>query len=179
MRRFPITLVLPLLLGALASPAAASDLSFVAGLAPMGDLTVDNGIMEFDRYGFLGVRYEKDYLLILGIEHNLVYANDLLAPRTGNGGEDALYYTGNLVLNLPVDRIVPNFVLGIGLMHRFGDSFPDTGSSFLTNWGLGVKFRELLGSAGLRFDLRRVRIHGVEDGSVTATELSGGLLLTF
>ncbi len=167
------------LMGCLTVSAVASELSLVAGLAPTGKLRGDGETVDFDRYGLFGVRYEKDYLLILGLEHNLVYGNDLLAPSGGDGGEDSLYYTGNIVVNLPVDRIVPNVALGIGLMRRFGSSFPDTGFSFLTNWGFGVKFRELFGPAGLRLDMRRVRIRGVEDGSVTATELSGGFLLTF
>lgn len=157
----------------------ASDLSFVAGLAPTGKAELEEGgHLNFDTFPLLGARFEKDFFFILGFENNLIYGSGVLAPKSGEG-EPALYYTANLVLNLPNEKIVPNFVFGLGILHRFGNSTPDVGTSFITNWGLGVKLHELSGPVGLRFDYRRIGIRGVEDSTVTAQEITGGIVISF
>ena len=158
--------------------ALASEISLVAGKGPLGDLERPEGTVSFRDPGLFGLRYEKDFLMLLGLENNLIIARNMLSP-SGEPGETAFYYMGNFVLNFPVDRIVPNFVLGIGVQHRFGSTSPNVGTSFLTNWGLGVKFRDLAGPVGLRVDYRRIGIHGVEHHTVTEQEVSGGLLVSF
>ena len=157
---------------------AASDLSIVGGRGTLADLQSPQGDAEFKPMGLLGARFEKDFFFILGVEQNLLLSGRMLAPK-GDQGETGLYYTGNLVFNFPVDRIVPNIVLGIGVLHRFGDTFPDVGTAFLTDWGFGVKFRNLAGPAGFRIDYRRIGVHGVEGQTVTEQEFSGGLLISF
>ena len=157
---------------------AASELSIVGGKGVLSDLKSSEGTTEFSGSGFFGARYEKDFFFIVGVENNLLLSGNTLAPK-GSAGETGLFYTGNLVLNFPVDRVVPNIVLGLGVLHRFGDSYPDVGTAFLTDWGFGVKLRDLAGPAGLRLDYRRIGVHGVEDQTVTEQEFSAGLLVSF
>ncbi len=157
---------------------AASDLSAVAGRGSYSDLENPGAETNFKRSGLFGARYEKDFFFIVGFENSVLVSGDTLSPR-GSGGETGLYYTGNLVLNFPVDRVVPNLAVGVGVLHRFGGTYPDIGTAFLTNWGFGVKFRNLAGPAGFRVDYRRVGIHGVESRTVTEQEFSGGILFTF
>ena len=156
----------------------ASELSLVAGGAKLEDLSIEEGTTFFRHPTLFGARYEKDFLMLLGLENNVMISRNMLSPKGGDG-EQAVYYTGNLVLNFPVDRIVPNFVVGLGLLYRFGNSRPDVGAAFLTNWGFGMKFRNLIGPLGGRVDYRRIGIHGVEHQTVTEQEVSGGLLFSF
>jgi len=157
---------------------AASDLSVVAGRASYSDLENSGGDTQFKESSLFGVRYEKDFLFIVGFENSLLVSGNTLSPD-GTSGEKGLYYTGNLVLNFPVDRVVPNLAVGVGVLHRFGETYPNIGTAFLSNWGFGVKFRNLAGPAGFRVDYRRIGIHGVENQTVTEQEFSGGLMLTF
>lgn len=170
--------VLSLALLFLIAPAWGSELSIVGGLAPVEDLFTGGTRIDLRNFALGGIRYEKEFLWFLGFENNVMYAARMLQPKPGEGSQ-GLYWTSNLVLNLPYDRIVPNLVLGLGAMHRFGDSFPDSGASFLTNWGFGVKFRELAGPIGLRVDYRRLQIRSVESQRLLLQELSGGIVFQF
>ncbi len=162
----------------LSASIQASELSLVAGGAALENLTVQDSVTLFKHPTLFGVRYEKDFLMLLGLENYLVVSRNMLSPRD-SGGEQALYYTANLVLNFPVDRIVPNFAVGLGALYRFGNERPDVGASFLTNWGAGVKFRNLIGPLGARIDYRRIGIRGVEHQTITEQEITGGLLFSF
>ncbi len=159
-------------------PAMGSELSVVGGLGPVEDLAVETLRFDLRNLALVGLRFEKDFLWFLGFENSFMYTSRLLQP-VGEEGQNGIYWTANLVLNLPNEKVVPNLVLGMGVMQRFGDSFPDAGASFLTNWGVGVKFRELAGPLGVRVDYRRIQVHGVEDQSLLLQELSGGLLIQF
>ncbi len=156
----------------------ASDLSLVAGGATLEDLNVEDSVVLFRHPTLFGARYEKDFLLLLGFENNLMISRNMLSPKQGEG-EQAIYYTGNFVVNFPVDRVVPNVSVGLGVLYRFGNTEPDVGASFLTNWGFGMKFRNLIGPVGARVDYRRIGIRGVQNQTVTEQEITGGLLLSF
>jgi hypothetical protein len=156
----------------------ASELSLVAGGAALEDLTVEDSVTSFKHPTLFGARYEKDFLILLGFENNLIISRNMLSPK-GSPGEQAIYYTGNFVVNFPVDRIVPNIAIGLGALYRFGNERPDVGASFLTNWGFGVKFRDLIGPLGARIDYRRIGIRGVEHQTITEQEITGGLLFSF
>lgn len=162
----------------LVSPVLASELSVVGGLGPVEDLVASDIRYDLRNLALVGLRFEKDFMWFLGFENNLMYSSRLLQP-VGASGENGIYWTANLVLNLPNERVVPNLVVGLGVMQRFGESFPDAGTSFLTNWGLGVKVRELAGPLGVRVDYRRIKVRGVEEQSLLLQELSGGLLIQF
>lgn len=157
----------------------ASDLSFVAGAAPTSDLELSLEKVDLDNFSMFGLRFEKDFFYFLGFENSLLFAQGILSPSSGEGS-NGLYYTSNLVVNLgSSDVLVPNLTVGLGFMNRFGDSFPDPGLTFLTNWGGGLKLRRLFGLGGLRIDYRRYKFHDIENSSVNAHEISGGLMFSF
>ncbi|GAB4249191.1 MAG: hypothetical protein Kow00109_25240 [Acidobacteriota bacterium] len=156
----------------------ASEVSFGAGFASPEDLQEAGQSFDLKNPQLVFVRYEKDFFIILGVEQNLTLARRWFISSSGEGRE-GLYYLANGVINFPVGNIVPNLVVGIGLQHQFGSGFPDLGTSFLTDWGCGLKFRELGGPLGFRIDYRRLGVRGAADETVTTQEMTFGLLLTF
>ena len=158
--------------------AQASDLSLFAGWTDVGSLRTVAAQVNLSNFKVFGVRWEKDFFLVLGFENTLSFSSGSVLAT---GGEDngGLNYNGNLVLNLPVRRTLPYFTLGLGFLHRFGTSFPDVGSSFTFNWGTGLKLRGLLGPMGVRIDYRRLTIYGVLDENVKTHEISGGVMFTY
>ncbi len=158
--------------------AQASDLSLFAGWTGVGSLGTVAGQVNLSDFNVFGVRFEKDFFFVLGFENTLSFSSGSVLATAGedNGG---LNYNGNLVLNLPVRRTLPYFTLGIGVLHRFGTSFPNVGSSFTFNWGAGLKLRGLLGPMGVRIDYRRMIIYAVPDESTKTHEISGGVMFHF
>ncbi len=158
--------------------AQASDLSLFAGWTDVGSLGTVTGQVNLSNFNVFGVRWEKDFFLILGFENTLSFSSGSVLATAGenNGG---LHYNGNLVINLPVRRTLPYFTLGLGVLHRFGTSFPDVGSSFTFNWGTGLKLRGLLGPMGVRIDYRRLTSYDVLGENVKTHEISGGVMFTY
>ncbi len=156
----------------------ASDLSLFAGWTDVGSLETVAGQVDLSNFNVFGVRWEKDFFLVLGFENTLSFSSGSVLATEGenNGG---LNYNGNLVLNLPVRRTLPYFTLGMGVLHRFGTSFPDVGSRFTFNFGAGLKLRGLLGPMGVRIDYRRVTVYGVLDENAKTHEITGGVMFTF
>jgi opacity protein-like surface antigen len=156
----------------------ASDLSLFAGWTGVGSLGTVVGQVDLSDFNVFGVRYEKDFFVVLGFENTLSFSSGsvLAAEGENNGG---LNYNGNLVLNLPVRRTLPYFTLGMGVLHRFGTSFPDVGSRFTFNFGGGLKLRGLAGPMGVRIDYRRVTVYGVLDENAKTHEISGGVMFTW
>ncbi|UCF36669.1 MAG: hypothetical protein JSU96_17925 [Acidobacteriota bacterium] len=175
-------LVLPIIVLSLFVSGLGNDLSIVVGGAPTSDLEINKETftdIELKSFTVFGVRFEKGLVSILGWENNFLFSTNVMTPK-GLSGENGLSMTTNLVLNIPAsETVVPNFAVGFGFLHRFGESFPNIGSSFVTSWGGGLKFREVIGPAGFRFDYRRMRIYSVEDSSVIANELTGGIMFSF
>ena len=156
----------------------ASELSIVGGRATPANLKLDSQSLDLADYSLFGVRFEKDFLFILGFENSLLYGRNMLTPA-GSEGNDGLYYNASFVLNLSSASVAPNLAVGIGLMYRFGNTFPKSGLSFSTNFGGGLKLRELLGPVGLRIDYRRVTFYGIQGTHVGTNEFSGGAVLAF
>ena len=156
----------------------ASDLSLFAGWTDIGSLRTVAGQVNLSNFNVFGVRLEKDFFVVLGFENTLSFSSGSVLATAGedNGG---LNYNGNLVLNLPVRRTLPYITVGLGVLHRFGTSLPDVGSSFTFNWGTGLKLRGLLGPVGVRVDYRRLTVYGVLDEKVKTHEISGGVMFTF
>ena len=156
----------------------ASDLSLFAGWTDVGSLRTVAGQVTLSNFNVFGVRWEKDFFLVLGFENTLSFSSGSVLATAGevNGG---LNYNGNLVLNLPVKRTLPYFTLGLGVLHKFGTSLPDVGSSFTFNWGTGLKLRGLLGPVGVRVDYRRLTVYGVLDENVKTHEISGGVMFSY
>ena len=156
----------------------ASDFSLFAGWTDVNSLATIAGEVSFNNFNVFGVRWEKDFFVVLGFENTLAFS-----PRsvlTTAGEDDAgLYSNHNLVVNLPVRRILPYLTVGFGVLHKFGDSLPDVNSSFTLNWGTGVKWRRILGAVGLRVDYRRFTIYGGLDENVKTNELSAGMMFSY
>ncbi len=76
-------------------------------------------------------------------------------------------------------RTLPYFTLGLGVLHRFGTSFPNAKTNLTLNWGAGLKVRGLAGPVGVRVDYRRQTIYGVLDENVKTHEISAGVMFTF
>jgi len=171
-----ISAALPLIL-AICS-VHASELSIIGGRASSENLRTDSQSIDLDDYSLLGARYEKDFLFILGFENSLLYGRRILTP-TDSRGSDGLYYNTAFVLNFSSASVAPNVAFGIGFLYRFGNTSPKSGFSFLTNFGGGLKLRELLGPVGLRIDYRRVKFYGIQGSSVGTHEFSGGAVFAF
>ncbi|MDA2927603.1 hypothetical protein MYX78_10320 [Acidobacteria bacterium AH-259-G07] len=156
----------------------ASDVSLFAGWTDVNSARSVTGEVKLNNFNVFGARFEKDFFVILGFENTLaVSANSVLT--TAGEDDGGLYYTSNLVVNLPIRRMLTFFTWGLGVSHKFGDSFPDVGSRFATNFGTGVKLRRLAGPIGLRMDYRRFTIHSVLDENVNTNEVSVGIIFTY
>ncbi len=156
----------------------ASELSIVGGRTVPETLKASSRSVELKDYSLLGARFEKDFLFILGFENSFLYGREIITPINSKGS-DGLYYNGSFVLNFSSASVAPNLALGIGFLYRFGDSYPKSGFSFLTNFGGGLKLRELWGPIGLRLDYRRVTFYGIQGSSVGTNEFSGGAVVAF
>ncbi len=135
------------------------------------------GKIDFRNFNVLGLRHEK-YFAAFGFENNLAY---LTAPVVAEGisGDAGIVYTTNFVLNASLAGTTPFFTAGLGLLRKFGDSIGNSGTKFLANVGFGIKTKEVLGKAGLRFDFRRFVIYDVLSENLHNTELSIGLVFSF
>lgn len=164
-------------------PVQASDFALFGGWNLADDLKRGTKTVSLQDFSVVGVRYEKDFLFILGFENTFAYNRKALVPEAGQyEDEDAVYYSANFVFNFPnfpATKVFPYVTVGLGVFHRFGDAPPDAGTAFLTNWGAGIKFRNLAGPVGFRVDYRRLTIHDVLDKNVTNDEISAGLLISF
>ena len=165
-------------LGLVICSVHASEFSIVGGRTAPENLKVNSQRIELKDYSLLGARFEKDFLFILGFENSLLYGRDIITPINSEGS-DGLYYNSSFVLNFSSASIAPNLALGIGFLYRFGDSYPKSGFSFLTNFGGGLKLRELWGPIGLRIDYRRVTFYGIQGSSIGTNEFSGGAVVAF
>lgn len=171
--------IFPIVFFLLAAQAAvASDLSLFAGWSQTGSLRSGPERIDLKNLSLFGVRYEKSFLLVFGFENSLAYTTNSLVAK-GEGGSGGIAYTGNFVVSIPADNVAPFFTVGVGVLHKLEKSFPDVGSSFLVNYGLGAKFRRMAGPMGLRFDYRRFKLYNVLDETVSSNELSGGLVFSF
>lgn len=160
----------------------ASDLSLFAGWNQTGSLKLGETRVDLDNFTLLGVRYEKSFLALFGFENTLAFSTNSLAPKD-SGGSSGLSYTSNLVFNVPLERVVPFVTAGVGVLRKFDNDsagdFLDIGTSFLTNYGAGLKVRNLIGPAGLRVDYRRFTIYDIFDDNVSINEVSGGVVFSF
>ena len=156
----------------------ASDISLFTGWWDVNSVTLSTGELEFDNFSVFGIRHEKDLFSILGLENTFSFSPGSVLTTAGEN-DKGIQSTSNLVLNIPVGRVLPFVTAGLGVSHKTGGSFPDVGRSFLINWGAGVKLTHLVGLLGLRMDYRRFSIRGVLDGNVSTNELSAGVMLTY
>ncbi len=175
----PGALVLTLLL--FASSSSAADITgFVGGLKP-GKLTVQNATTAFDSSPVYGFRLGFDFLPFLGHEHTIGFSSGYLVPTSVSAFTDAsgFVYNSNLILHVPVGRVVPFVTAGLGLIHQYGAPSLNIGTRFAVNYGGGLKFPKLLGPLGVRFDVRGYTATGFSGSNLNMLEVTGGVLLSF
>ena len=74
-----------------------SDLSIFGGWTQTGSLKLSEQRFDVGNLALLGVRFEKDFLIVLGFENTLAYSR-MGAVETGEEGSPGILYSGNLVL---------------------------------------------------------------------------------
>jgi hypothetical protein len=182
--RFHRSLWSPIVLASLlsfVSSASAQDLTlFVGGQFP-GSMTVQNVVTSLDKGPVYGVRFSTPFALNVKLEHTLAFSNDFLFPHSLSGITKAngLLYNTNLLVNIPIGKMVPYVTAGAGFMRQSGSPNLPIGTKFTFNYGGGLKLPKLLGPAGLRFDARGYTATGVFSHSVNLFEISGGVLFSF
>ncbi len=133
----------------------AADATFYFGFQKAGNLTVKQvpGIISeslqvgTDWGGLLGARIATSG--IVGFEQSIGYSPKFLDSNTG-----AFNTQSNLMVNIPLYKFVPYGTAGIGFITTWGDSQKSFGTKFDLNYGGGLKWKNIIGPLGLRFDLR-------------------------
>lgn len=174
----------------LASAAHATDLTFFVGGAIPGKLKADLISNSGETYHDLtkgpvfGLRLHNSILPVIGLEHTLAFSTDYLSPKTVLNPQNSrgFVYNTNLIVNIPIQKIVPYGTAGIGIVHQYGLQNAPVGTKLAFNYGGGVKLVRLAGPLGLRFDVRGYRAMKVmflsSKESLNIFEVSGGLLIS-
>lgn len=163
------------------SSAPAQDLTMFAGGQFPGSVTVQNIVTSLDKGPVYGVRFTTPFVLNVKLEHTLAFSNDFLFPHNLAGilKANGLLYNTDLLVNIPVGKVVPYVTAGAGFMRQSGSSNLPVGTKFDFNYGGGLKLPKLIGHAGLRFDARGYTATGVLSHSVSLFEVSAGILFSF
>ena len=177
------TLCLVVILGLasiFAMPLSAGDFTFFVGGVKPGSINYHDVKTSLDGSPVYGFRLGTNFVPFLGMEHTVAFSSDYLFPRNVSAIKNAkgFVYSGNLIVNVPVGRVVPYFTAGIGLIHQYGDQDLPVGNKFAFNYGGGLKFPRLAGPVGLRFDMRGYRAGNVSN-KLNMLEVSGGVMLAF
>jgi opacity protein-like surface antigen len=182
LRQMKLILFLITLLLAGGSAAYGSDLTvYVGGMVP-GRITLNNARTALEGSPVVGLRFANNFARVIGFEHTLAYSPDFLKPEDSATIQNVkgIIYNSNLVLNIPVNGVTPYFTFGLGVIAPFGsDASLLFGTKFAVNYGGGLKFNNLLGPLGLRFDARGYTATNVLSRNLRIFELSGGLFFSF
>ena len=183
MRYLPLRLLLPALFALLLlAPAARSqELTAYAGALLPGTVKIDEIPTLLDKSPVFGVRFDTGFAAVLRLEHTIAFSNDLLYPsvRADAGNARGLLLNSNLLVNIPVGRIVPYATAGLGLVSQWGADNLPIGTKFAINYGGGLKLRKLAGPLGFRIDARGYTAVKVFSRAFNMFEISGGLLFSF
>jgi hypothetical protein len=175
--RFSLVGVIVAILSAV--PLQATDLTFFVGGVHPGSVSYHNVKTALDGSPVVGFRFRTNIVPSFGMEHTLAFSSDYLFPPSTTIKEaKGFVYNSNMIIDIPVHRVVPYFTAGVGLIHQYGDSDLPVGTKFAFNYGGGLKLPRLAGPLGLRFDLRGYRA-GAFSGSLNLFEVSGGILVSF
>jgi len=163
--------------------------SVFGGWNKPGKVTVANVQSGLNGNSMVGVRFEADFVRILGWENTFAYSPDFGQPEilATTGDSRALIYSSNLVLNAPVGHISPYATVGVGLVTSkrvLSDpsqllNSAEFGTNFAINYGGGLKLTRLAGPIGLRFDVRGYTLHDVFSQRLNILEVSGGIMFSF
>jgi len=183
MRYLHMRLLLPAILVLLLLPPAArsQEITAYAGALLPGTVKVDQIPTMLDDSPVFGLRFDTGFAAVLRLEHTIAFSHDLLYPSARTDGTSArgLLLNSNLLVNIPVGRIVPYATVGLGLLSQWGADNLPIGTKFAVNYGGGLKLRKLAGPLGFRFDARGYTAVKVFSRSFNMFEISGGLLFTF
>ena len=162
------------LAGMCSQETSAADITLFTGVQNPGKLTIDNVVRDTKLGGVFGARFSGGQ--VIGFEQTLAYS-----PKFLESGRRAFNAQSNLHVGIPAGHVVPYATAGIGFITTFGDelNFGDIGTKFTINYGGGVKFRNLAGPVGLRFDVRGYSVPDVFSQTLNFVEGSVGLLLSF
>jgi hypothetical protein len=163
------------------SSAPAQDLTVFAGGQFPGSVTVQNVVTSLDKGPVYGVRFSTPFALNVKMEQTLAFSNDFLFPHNlaGITKANGLLFNSNLLVNIPVGKMVPYVTAGVGFMRQSGSPNLPVGTKFTFNYGGGLKLPKLLGPIGLRFDARGYTAIRVLSHSMNLFEISGGVLFSF
>jgi hypothetical protein len=164
-----------------ASHAAAADLTFFFGGAKSGTLNTSDIKTALDGSPMYGFRLSTYFVPLFGMEHTLAFSPDYLFPSDIPNVTEAkgIVFNSNLIVNIPIGKVVPYATAGIGFVHQYGSDNLPVGTKFAFNYGGGVKFPRLAGPLGLRIDARGYTAIGVFSTQLNILEVSGGVLLSF
>jgi hypothetical protein len=176
-------MLLPALIALLLfAPAARSQdiTAFAGGLLP-GTIKIDEIPSSLGNSPVFGVRFDTGFAAVLRLEHTIAFSNDLLFPYGQPGVTNARGFllNSNLLVHIPVGRIVPYVTAGLGLISQFGSDNLPVRTKFAINYGGGVKLRKLAGPLGFRIDARGYTAVKVFSHAFNMFEISGGILLSF
>jgi len=162
------------LAGMCSQEISAADITLFTGIQNPGKLTIDNVVRDTKLGGIFGARFSSGH--VIGFEQTLAYS-----PKFLESGRRAFNAQSNLHVGIPAGRVVPYATAGIGFISSFGDelNFGDIGTKFTVNYGGGIKFKNLAGPLGLRFDVRGYSVPDVFSQTLNFVEGSVGLLLSF
>jgi hypothetical protein len=166
----------------MAAPLQAADFTFYVGGVVPGTVTYQSLKTSLDNSPIYGFRLATNFIPYFGLEHTLGFSSDYLFPRSVTDIKDAhgIVYNSNIILNFPVKikSTIPYVTAGAGLIHQYGDADMPVGTKFAFNYGGGLKFPNLAGPLGLRFDMRGYRTAAIFSDSLNMFEITGGVLLS-
>ena len=178
--RYSVKLVpIVLLMVAFALQARAADFTFYAGGVKPGSIEYRGEEVSLEGGPMFGFRVSTDIVPYFGMEHTFAFSSDFLFPKDVEGPTDAkgIVYNSNLIVGIPMERVEPYVTAGLGLVHQYGSSGLPVGTEPALNYGGGLKFPNLKGPFGLRFDVRGYRV-GFVTNSTNMFEMSGGIMIS-
>jgi hypothetical protein len=161
---------------AVASAHAADFTFFVGGVNP-GDFKVSGIPQSLDGSAVIGGRLSHAFLPFLGMEHTVAFSPDYLFPNNAPGVTDSkgFVYSADVILNLPVGKVIPYATAGVGFLHQYGSENLPVGTKPALNYGGGIKIPGVFGPLGLRFDARGY----AATGGLNLLEVSAGVRIGF
>ena len=165
---------------------AEGQVSLYAGYLNPGELDLGSihESLELRGTSLYGARFEFDFMKdVLGVEQNISFSprlfNSTLFPQEAEEIR-GLLYSSNLIVNIPIVRIVPYVTGGIGFIKPWGNGIDFFDTTFAGNYGGGVKVNRLAGPVGLRFDFRGWRTADIASGGgINIFEASGAVTFTW
>ena len=153
----------------------AADATIYTGIQNPGKLTVDNVLRNTNLGAVVGARISGGK--VIGFEQTFGYSPNFL-----EGGHHAFNTQSNLVLGIPTGHIAPYGTVGAGFIATGGKTLSDVedfGVKFTINYGGGIKFYNLAGPLGFRFDLRGYTVPKVFNQTLNFIEATVGIMFSW